>query len=461
MHDGLISKDTDLVKDFVMLACQAHHREELSENRETKIIFYMLFQDKLTARAQYLADEYRSFLAEVPGEITLKEYVTDSLKEYLSIHFNEYIYEIREEKQYKAEEKARIAEIERQQQAEWGRKAEIAKQEKAERARQAEIERQQQAERLRNEQKDFIPISNAIIHNIASLVDGNNATYKDVVSTGFKAETATINMYVHWKFIWKNNDVRTPGGRSESPHFGDSLSKFNAHTEALKAKIVDTRCMSSFLDAIKAKGEAGMLSAQTSEHTIHKSNYFSYYYDCNNCSARGMVTCGGCSGSGRNHCYVCGGTGQESYLEPVTSSNGLPNGSVTRYKACSNCGGYSTVTCSSCGGSGKRRCGSCEGKGWFLVSRQVLLIGQPTYSLSVSGNLEQTALRDNILKNLNVDSIYRLTSYSVSRSTNANDTFIYNGPVKVLRQGFSIKSLSYNVYTYSNPPTIEPFLKTV
>lgn len=466
MHDGLTSEEFFFLKVdeerlrtnmkyHINLALEQFFSEQGFIASTTKLAFSDIVKGQLRDQYEYLLKQGVNFILEAPGKMTLDDCMKASLKEHISDSFREYIYKLEEEKVYLAEKHRQAQEKLKQEQAERVRiVAEVERQQQAERARKTEIKLQQQAERLRNEQKDFIPISNAIIHNIASLVDGNNAVYKDVVSTGFDAETATINMYIQWKFIWKNNDVKTPGGRSDSPYFGDSLSKFNAHTEALKAKIIDDRYIANFLDSTKAKGEAGMLSAQTSEHTIHKSNYFSYHYDCNNCSASGTVRCGGCGGSGRNNCRVCGGGGQEVYLEPVTSSNGLPNGSVTRYRACPGCGGGCTVSCYSCGGSGKRRCGSCDGHRWFMMSRQVLLIGQPTYSLSVSGNLEQTALRDNILKNLNVDSIYRLTSYSVSRSTTANNTFIYNGPVKVLRQGFSIKSLSYNVYTYSNPPTI-------
>ena len=152
-------------------------------------------------------------------------------------------------------------------------------------------------------------------------------------------------------------------------------------------------------------------------------------------------------------CPSCSGGGMQSYLQPVTSSNGTPNGSVTKYVPCTGCGGTCTVVCYTCGGGGRTNCGSCSAYGWFLISKRILLIGKPSYSVGVSGDIQSNKLKDTILENLNIDSIYKLTSYSTTRIENTNKyQFLYSGKTEVLKQCFSVKSLPYCIYTYSNPP---------
>lgn len=443
---------------YIKSALSEHAADKVGADHFKKLIFHQIIKNKLKDYYEYLTAECRSFLLEEPHALTLEECMKDSLKEYLASQFNEYMYEHKE-----TEECQRYRKIQEQQEhAEQIRLAveqrEIEKAEQVrletERRQEAERVRAHQAERVREQQAAFTSISNKIINNIASLVDGNNASYQDVVNTGFQSEHATVNIYVRWSFIWDSKDSTVAGGSAKHIHFGTNLAGFNAHKDKRHKDIDHRHYTSNFLDTTEAKGEKGILDASKTK-VLFTDRAFSYNQRCNSCAGHGSVTCSGCHGRGKSTCGSCGGSGTMSYLEPVSSSNGLPNGSVTKYTSCSRCFGCGVTTCSACGGGGRRTCGSCRGHGWFLISKQILLLAKSSYSVGVSGDLESTTLRDYILEKLNTDSIYRLTYYSTARTIHQEKSaFHYSGTIPVLQQNFSIKSYSYNVFTYANPPII-------
>lgn len=295
-------------------------------------------------------------------------------------------------------------------------------------------------------------LSKTLLNYVANLVDGNNATAKDVIDKGYKDSDGTVSLYTKWSFSAETNDSKTAGGSSANRHFGENVARFKEYSQNLiNDANYDLSLRKNFINNLNSRGTNGILDASQSSYVVHNFATFSYHFDCGNCRGGGRVSCYSCSGGGTCICYGCSGSGSEFFQEPVYR-NGQYAGTKSSYRSCNVCFGTGRRTCGGCGGGGIVNCRSCSGYGFFTKYRNISVIASTSYSIGVASHIEGIKLRDYLLtKNLrycfdNLEFKF-LDSYELSSNSHQ---FHYEAQTIVMEHNVQILNYIYQMYTFAN-----------